>query len=283
MAPKTTPTTDPIAGLGLPGGATPPSQAGGTSGGAAPSIIGGLPAGYQQPTHTIDTGGGHPGMAFIPGPETPYDTQALSSGAPGTATSAGGTFYTDGTEWAPLNDPSTVPTLQSELVQAGLLTKANVRVGVWDATSAAAYKVALGFANASGLTINDALGVLIQNTKLGSTSSAGTSSAPGPFAMTDPATVQSAFRNAAESLTGQDLSTQQQSAFDAYFQSQERAAHAAEASATTSGALNAPGAPDASATAEAYIRQNDPSQVMAYGMASRANDFQNLLKSATGM
>lgn len=268
---------DPLAGLGI--SPTPPTQAPTKQKINSPI---GAPANYQQPGSI--TGGGpdvYGAIGIVPGP---YGVSAPPSG-PGTQKLSGGTFYVDGQEWAPLNDPGSIPTLQAELVQAGLLTARDVRVGVWDATAAAAYKVALAFANHSGMNVVDALGVLIQNKKLGSTaagssgSGSGGSTANTAYQITNPQDAADEYKTAAQTLTGQAGRDADAMRFAAYFQSQERNAGQA-AQTATSGAVTA--APSLSNAAQDYVKQQDPNAVMAYGMASRSQEFLNMLGSATG-
>lgn len=265
----TTPTTqDPLAGLGFPPLPTSAPQQ------AKPSPIGN--------TGTADQPGGVSGggpdvygaIGFTP---TPYGTAPITPAEPGTMTNPHGTYYIDGQEWAPLNDPGSIPTLQAELVQAGLLSARDVRPGVWDQTSASAYKAALAFANASGANIVDALGILIQNKKLGSTAAGSTANTA--YQITNPQDAADEYKSAAQTLTGQAGRDADAMRFAAYFQSQERQAGQA-AQTATSGAVTA--APSLSNAAQDFVKTQDPNAVMAYGMASRSQEFLNMLGSATG-
>lgn len=250
----------------------PPTQAPGGKK-KTPSPIG-VPDDYQQPGSI--TGGGpdtYGAIGVVPGP---YGVGAPPSG-PGTVGLKGGSFYVDHQEWAPLNDPASIPTLQAELVQAGLLNAKDVRIGVWDATAANAYKAALAFANASGRNVVDALGILIQNKKLGSTAAGSTPNTA--YQITNPQDAADEYKSAAQTLTGQAGRDADAMRFAAYFQSQERQAGQA-AQTATSGAVTA--APSLSNAAQDFVKTQDPNAVMAYGMASRSQEFLNMLGSATG-
>lgn len=258
---------DPLAGLGL--NTTPPPAAPKkkTPIGVPKDYVPPVGAGGYVPPPSADRGqGGYTEPGGYQQQLTAYGTAPNSS------------QYTDGQEWSPLNDPQSIPSLQTALVQAGLLNPKNVRPGVWDSASASAYRAALAFANVSGANVQDALGILIQNKKYGSAASA-----PGPYALLNPEDARSAYRTAAQNLTGHDPSTNEQQQFAAYYQSQERTAFNQKAVATTGGALTDVSPPSVSTAAEDFVKQQDPQSVMAYGMASRAAEFQQMLGSATGL
>jgi hypothetical protein len=67
----------------------------------------------------------------------------------GTAPSA--RLYFSGDEWAPVNSPSAIISLQEKLIAAGLLDEDDVRIGYWDEKSAAAYRGVLSQANRRGV------------------------------------------------------------------------------------------------------------------------------------
>jgi hypothetical protein len=170
--------------------------------------------------------------------------------------------YTQGDQWkVPLSDPESVPQLQQDLIQAGLLSAKSVRLGTWDIASANAYSTVLGFANAYGLNAHQALQVLVSNPKAGATKTGPT------IAFTAPQDVQTGFQNVSQNLTGQEMPTDQ---FQGYYHGLE----AAQAHGTGS---NYTQAPSVTGAATQYLISKDPSEVQAYGTASRMQELYSML------
>lgn len=217
----------------------------------------GVPTGYKAP---IQHG------VF---PTTPQGTNARW----GTRTQFGTTpqtgQYMPGDEYGPAGDLGAIPTIQAEMIAAGLIDKRDVRVGVWDAASASAYQDVLAFANQNGLTANDALSILVSNPPLGGLkgAKAGGAGKAAVISYTNPADVQAGFRSTSQSMTGQE---QDPAAFQDYYHGLEAAAGHQTGSSYTQ-------APSVGGAAEQYVLEHDPSQVLAYGTASRMQDFLSMV------
>lgn len=249
---------DPVAALVGPGGppAAPPSSTPGGSG-----LIGTPPG--SPPTHYADPGQGQlasglSGVIAQNDPSQAFNVQQNQFGSNPTAPQ-----YHNNDEWMPASNPQLVPGLQSALVQAGLLNVKDVRIGVWDQTSANAFKTVLALANNNGGTWQDALDFLVSNPKLGTTSK--TSGNPRSTTyVQNPANVRSSFQNAAESLTGGDLPASQADAFVNYFAGQEMKA---AAGTLTQQAMDP----------TAYIQQNDQGAINQYQGVTRYLEFLRML------
>jgi len=142
--------------------AGPPATATATATATVDTPIG-VEAGYAAPRY--------------PGPGT-YDWHR----GPGGALSTGDvnifghpyvtTMFGDGAEWGPLDSPDVIG-LQSRLIEAGLLSVRSVRPGVWDQSSASAYRKVLELANRYGATVNDVFSMLLANPEYSSGSGGG--------------------------------------------------------------------------------------------------------------
>lgn len=246
--------------------ATPMPQGGGTT---TNSPLG-VPSGYKAPTITpqgLQTSilefapgqvpQGAVGSLGAPMRTTTYGTIPLSAG-----TVKPGDQYASGDQWSvPLSDPESIPGLQQQLIAAGLLNPKSVRLGTWDVTSANAYSTVLGFANAYGLNATQALQVLVSNPKAQNGPQAPT------IAFTNPQDVETGFQNVSQNLTGQEMPTDQ---FVQHYHDLEAAqAHAPGSNYTQ--------APSVQGAATQYVLNNDPSQVQAYGTASRVQELYSML------
>lgn len=188
-------------------------------------------------------------------------------------------LYRDGDEWSPAHwGPDKVIKLQAELVQAGILSKTNVRPGRWDSASASAYRQVLSYANAMHADAKDALNDLLNHPEIG----AAGGSAPGPYATTNPTDVKAAFRKTALEILGRELPQSEADKFAAQFKATEEAANQRTADAALAGTLNVEAAPSAGNAAEEYLRKTDPAGVHGFGMLSRMNEFEQMLSSAVG-
>lgn len=234
-----------------------------------------MPGGSSSPTGLQPFG--PPGAPYDTGlhtESTDFGAGHIPKGAQGTTINVFGdpihSQYMPGDQWkVPLSDPQSIPQIQQMLVQAGLLSAKQVRIGVWDNASASAYSTVLGFANAYGINATQALNTLINNPKVGK----GASTAAQPIiSYTNPADVATGFQNVSQNLTGQE---QDPAAFAAQFHSQESAAQHQRGQNYTQ-------APSITGAATQYIQQHDPSQELAYGTASRMQQFFAMLPGVSG-
>jgi hypothetical protein len=237
--------------------------AAGTSGGAGIGLAKG-----QKPSGVIENpssmGGGHPGMPYVPGgPETQF--YAPTNAHP----------YQEGAQWNPgAGTADQIAQLQGELVQAGLITSSAVRPGFWDARSADAYKVVLGYANVHAMNVNDAMAQFLANPQLQSAASA----YRYPLALTSPVQMQSDFASAAQPLTGGGLPASEAQAFSSYQTGLEDQARQRYLSAKTDKNAAYVGAPSSTASARDYILAHNQQDVVNYDMALRTLQFQQALK-----
>lgn len=115
---------------------------------------------------------------------------------------------------------------------------------------------------------------------------AGTPNPAGTQSFINPTDLKATLQSSAQNLLGQDASIAQAQGFASYYQALEKASYVSSGAAASSAQGGGEGtytaAPSAQAAADAYLKQNDPNGVQAYGMASRAAEFQQLLGSATG-
>lgn len=243
----------------------PPIPQGG--GGTTTAI--GVPQGYEAPTRIQPAAPTPFGQHLPGGPLTPYGTRPH------------GSTYNEGDQWKPQNlPPADVYSLQQQLVQAGILGSTNLRPGVWDTSSADAYKTVLGFANATGMSSSDALKTLVSNPQMQAKSQR------APFQMTAPADITAQVSgggpgttNTARSLIGQDLPAGETNDFLKWYQDQETKSRSQYMAADLAGPGNSyTGAPNLQAAAQQYIKDHNLSQSVAYGTASRMLQFYSLLK-----
>lgn len=233
------------------------SGGGSTSDTSTPTNPIGVPTGYKPPTsHSVVIG--VPGTVQRTSTENVYGTPLLTNP------------YMPGDEFAPAGDLNAIPIIQADMIAAGLLKPSDVRRGVWDAASADAYKDVLAFANQQGVSASEALTILVSNPPGGKAGGAGGGGGGGRAAVisyTNPADLEATYSSTAQSLTGQE---QQNPAFVDYY-------HGLESGAQHQTGTNYTAPPSAGAAAQQYIEQNDPSQVLAYGTASRMQDFLSMI------
>lgn len=210
----------------------------------------GVPVGYKAPVRPT-----------FP----PYEGLHPGPGLPGTlyGTTPNPNQYNQGDQWTvPLSDPQSIPELQQELIQAGLLNPKSVRLGTWDVASANAYSTVLGFANAYGLNARQALDVLVSNPK------ANQGPAQPTIAFTNPQDVETGFQNTSQSLVGQEMPTEP---FVSHYRGLE------EAQAHQSGE-NYTQAPSVQGAAQQYLQEHNKDDMQNYGTASRMNAFFDLVR-----
>lgn len=226
--------------LGIPKGYTPPSRPGGPGEG---------PGGMADPGNTF-------GSATNPG------NYSIMGSTPGP--SLNGSGYTEADKWGPAADLGSIQTIQADLIAAGLLKLSDVRPGVWDAASADAYGQVLSYANQQGLTASDALTILTSNPPL-----VKPKTGPGPrvIAFTNPQDVATQYQNVSQQLTGQEQDPAQ-------FQ---QVYHGLEAAQAGTNGTNYTQAPSLTGAATQYIQQNMPGQELAYGAASREQEFLHMV------
>jgi hypothetical protein len=188
--------------------------------------------------------------------------------------------YFEGDELLPANlSPSDVAKLQKELADAGLL-KGKFRLGFWDAASQKAYSEALAYANQTGTSIQRAIGDLKTHPEQGDDKIR----APLVTKTSSPEELRSTFRDVSRKLLGRQLSDAELSPYiNAYNQvelQRQREAYAIEDPAGQGG--NVMGIPDPSSFIEERMRTEHPVDVGAHSIASRANEFYDLLGSFGG-
>lgn len=223
----------------------------------------GIPKGYKPPVGTKGGPGEGPGGMANPGGTSGSATNPGDLNVFGTGINTDP--YTEADKWGPAADLSSVPTIQAELIAAGLLKQQDVRIGVWDAKSADAYGNVLSFANQQGLSAMDALTVLTSNPPIGPAGPKG----PGPrtIAFTNPQDVQTGYQNVSQQLTGQEQDPSQ--FVDQY--------HAQEAAQAGTNGTNYTQAPSLTGAATQYVQQHMPDQELSYGVASRMQEFLSML------
>lgn len=150
------------------------------------------------------------------------------------------------------------PSIKAGLIQAGLLNPKDFGTGAWDFNSAAAYQKVLEFANTYGLTAQDALSYFEANPQGDTTGAAGPT-----IAFTNPQDIATSYQNTSQQLTGQE---QDPSQFQGYY-------HGLEAAQAHDTGQNYTQAPSLTGAATQYVQNNMPGQEIAYGVASRMNDF----------
>lgn len=220
----------------------------------------GVPKGYQPPSASGGTGVIPPGSEF----PTPFDAGPVGQVNPITGGHVQSPQYTEADKYGPAADLNSIPQIQAELVAAGLLSVKDVRKGIWDSKSADAYGEVLAFANQQGLNASDALTLLTANPSIGGVK--GAKAAP-TISFTNPQDVQTGFQNVSQSLTGQEQNPSQ-------FVGQYHGLEAAQAHGTGQDYTQAPSITGA---ATQYVQNNMPSQELAYGVATRMNDFLSML------
>lgn len=185
--------------------------------------------------------------------------------------------YKTGAELAPLNTPEIVPQLQAQMIKAGLLDAKNIRPGIWDSTSQAAYKKVLAYANQQGLNAQQAMALLGSNPKLGATHTR----APLTIQETNPVDIMAVAQQSAQSLLGRNLSPNELEPFVKQYQSQEASAQKASykiGNPDGSGGV-AVYAPTVAHAADDYYQKQFGDEHMGYAAVERMNEFYSLLHS----
>jgi hypothetical protein len=180
--------------------------------------------------------------------------------------------YVSGDEWLPLNDPTKLISLQAQLVQAGLISAKEIRLGVWDTKSASAYRTVLAFANANGVSSTQALDFLEKNPAVG----AQTPKNKTTHVLTNPEDSKQAFATAAQQLTGGDLPSSEAEQFANNYMADEKRAYA-QNDAQQGGNVTGTASPSNAATA--FVQAHNKDDAVAFGTASRMLQFFQMLKT----
>lgn len=241
-------------------------NSGGTTDTNAPSLIGGFPKGYAA-KHTVTA---PPNRNAMGG-----QGQLIHPGE--SATSSVPARYFNGDEWQPGSlSPNLVQSMQLALIRAGLIdsTKA-VRLGVWDQTSANAYKRVLEIANGTGVDAKTALFQLMQNPEIQP------QKAPLPTQVTSAEDLKKTFRSAFIDTLGQNPGEDRLSALATMYQqveanSQQQLNEAQQTGA--GGVFQAP--PSADVFAADVARRDNPKQAMLHDVIKQGgpiDTFENVL------
>lgn len=218
----------------------------------------------QKPVGVVTdptTGGGHPGMSFVPGPESQFGTETNKNP------------YQEGDQLNPgTGTQAQIAEMQGQLVQAGLLAPTDVRAGFWDAKSSDAYKVVLAFANQHAMNAQDALAQFLANPV------AGAGLPRYPLSLDNPETIQADFASTAAGMTGGGIPASESQAFSNYQSGLEEQGRERYVSAKTDKNAAYVAAPTSSASARSYILAHNPQDVVNYDLALRTIQFQNALK-----
>lgn len=220
---------------------------------------GGFGEGYRPPTRAPQPG--DEGYGYGPAEMTQFGTISRYQND-----DVYDMYTSDDAYSLPLQDPTTIPDLQRQLIQAGFLDVKDIRqFGLWDNKSANAYAQVLAFANQYGLDANDAMTVLIDNPAYGDT----IGPTPRTISLTNPADVQAGFRNTSLNMVGQELPT---AAFEQTYRAQELAQNRDPTQDYTQ-------APSVQGAAEDFLLDNNRTDMQNYGAASRMLSFFDLLRS----
>lgn len=134
--------------------------------------------------------------------------------------------YYDGAEFGPRTlSPEARARIQSAMAQAGLIGKNDTfRVGVWDETSAKAYKKVLAYANQGGIMAEDALQELLDAPQMDGDGSVGgeLQQEPGKVSSTTSAvSLEEQMQQAARSRLGRKLRSNEIAKFVSIYQGME--------------------------------------------------------------
>lgn len=216
-----------------------------------------------------------PGFRDIPNPDQfgPGNTLRVPAQLP--------PRYFDGDEFIPASlSPERIASLQSSLARAGLIGKKDkFRVGVWDATSARAYRQALETANASGLTDQEALARYANAQQAGLDDDE--TRAPLVKRLPNPADLRATFQTVARNTLGRGADPQLvEQMVNSYTQAVGNQQQATYDTQTTGGTVTE--APAAEVFAEQQIRDAQPSEAGAHDIALRYGKFLRMLGPAGG-
>jgi hypothetical protein len=209
--------------------------------------------------------------------DVPEDSPVIARGeVPGSTRSVGPQYY-EGDEWEPAGlSPTSIRDIQQAMFEAGLLDS-GFRIGVWDGVSAGAYADVLAYANAAGISAQQAL------VRMAATGEFNPEEAPPPLVVqrTNPEDLRRVFRATIINELGQGWSQEQINRMVASYHQAEEAAYRQEREMQVegrSGSFNAPPSPEAFAEAEAM--RVDPTGVGAHDLiADYVPTFMQLVAS----
>lgn len=229
-----------------------------------------FPQGYVAPLHNSTPGDA--GFAWGPAFGA-MDTAPVT----GLGTRPNANPYVEGDQFKMMNRPAAeIKEMQHALVSAGLLDGTHVHWGVWDIDSANAWRTVLAQANAYGASGNDMLKALVTNAP------ASIKGQKAPLQLANPADIENQVSslgegNTATAMLGHNLPAGETAAFVKWYQGQEAAARNAYNNLDLTTQTAYTDKPSLDAAAQAYIKAHNLDQVIAYGTASRALEFQNML------
>lgn len=226
-------------------------QAGGTSSVSQSPL--GVPPGYTAPTPNYSVGVLRP--EFQPQPTV-------------------GPRYFEGDEWSPASQPpEVVARIQRDMADAGLFDDNDeITIGAWDATTRAAYRSLLSYANAAGLRDQDAIMRLKEATAAsGGRVRATGGRAGGEARVSSPLEIRAVADKAAQFVIGRRLNENEAAAVVGAFQGLQ----AAETVSPTD-------VPPLDAFTEDYLRRNQPGEVAQMDVLGYSNDFFSLLQETGG-
>lgn len=247
----------------------PPPPAAGTSSGPSPI---GVPAGYTLPPDTNPAVMDALGAAGV-------NAQGLASSLP-----SRDPRYWDGDEYLPASlSPTEVARLQRQLEAAGVIEKGTkYRLGVWDEPSRSAYRSLLGYANASGLSIPDAIRRYAESAVMNEEPDAGPTLPT--YRISHPDDLRATFESAAKSVIGRtNLDPQQiQRMIQAYQQAELAPQQAVTANQLGGGGGVVTGAPDPGVFAEQQIRQAAPVEASAHDQVTQFESMLDIILNSVG-
>lgn len=187
------------------------------------------------------------------------DSPVIARGEVPASTRPVGPRYYDGDEWEPARlSPEEVRAIQQAMWDAGLL-EPGFRLGVWDETMASAYRQVLGYANATGISDQQALSVMAAAGPVDTEQTQ-----PLITQTTNPDDLRRVFRASIISELGQGWDSERIDRMVAAYQQAEVAAQRSAYDLETTGeAGNIVAPPSPEAFAEAEVMRIDPTGVQA--------------------
>jgi len=178
--------------------------------------------------------------------------------------------------------PERIAQLQRQLVNAGLLT-GRVVLGVWDDSSATAFRQVLAIANVNGYTADEALQYVATQSALPENILGDSTDTRAPLSvqLSSPADLARIFQQTAEATMGRRLDQADIDKLVGSYQSLEQGyQQTTYGQAETGGTLTAP--PSATAFAESELEQTNPGEVGAAAIADTFDNFLSILGGAGG-
>lgn len=176
--------------------------------------------------------------------------------------------------------PEAIAGLQRQLVNAGLLT-GRVVLGVWDDTSAAAFRQVLAIANVNGYNVDEALQYVATQAANPENVIGAASRAPLTVSLTNPTDLARIFQQTAEATMGRRLDTPDiEKLVNSYQQLESGYQNTAYGQQETGGTVTAP--PSAGAFAESELEETNPGEVGATEIANQFDNFLDIIGGAGG-